>query len=204
MTQAENAPFKSPWLTRYLKKKIEALESKLFKKSLGKFLKTEGTVLDVPSEDGLLLPILLAHNLTVYAVNSLLSADDKNRWKGNKAHPVTFQQMDLKKLNFPDNAFDYITSRELLESCSVEARERRLSELNRVSRNILFIAVRTSGFSLLGLLCQWAAPDLWQPSLLSSKELHELLSRQPHFQLIDFQSAGGLNPGVILAVLQKV
>jgi len=195
--------FKFQGLTRYLLKKIRALELKLFKTSLNRFLKSTGTVADIPSADGSLLPLLQGHHLTVYAVNSTLPLEEQKNWNRPGAPIVTFQSMPPKKLLFPDNAFDYVTSRGLLESLSEIDRQRFLKELVRVTRNMLFIAVRTTGFSLTSSLSSLSAPELLPPSFISLQELRSLISAEPKLQLLELRSAGGLDGGFVIAALQK-
>ncbi len=194
---------KFPWLIRRLQKKIQTLESKLFKASLNRFLKAGGTVVDLPSGDGILLPLLQGHHLTVYAVNSNLPQEDQKNWNRPGVPIVTFQSMDPKKLLFPDNAFDYVTTRGLLESLSEADRKRVLKEMIRVTRNMLFIAVRTAGFSLTTAISSVAAPELAPPSFLSLKELRALLSEESNLQLLELRNAGGFDRGFVIAVLQK-
>ena len=202
---SEENLFKFPWLVRHLQKKIRSLESNLFKTSLNRFLKTSGTVVDLPSGDGILLPLLQQHHLTVYAVNSSLTPEEQKKWSrpGGKT-VVTFQHMDPKKLLFPDNAFDYVTSRGLVESLNETDRKRVLKEIIRVTRNMFFMAVRTTDFSLTSVISSLVAPELMPPSLLSLKELRALLNDQSNLQLLELRTAGGLDPAFTIAVLQKI
>lgn len=195
--------FKYPWLLRHLQNKIRSLELKLFKPCFENFIKSAGTVIDLPSGDGALLPLLQKHPLTIYAVNSRLSQEEQKKSNASGTGLVTFQTMDPKKLLFPDNAFDYVTSRGLLESLSEKDRARVLKEMIRVTRNLFFIAVRTTDFSLTSAISSLAAPELAPPSLLSLKDLRALMSSEPKLQLLELRTAGGLDRGFVIAVLQK-
>lgn len=191
------------WLQRHLQNKIRALELRLFKTSISRFLKSPGTVADIPSGDGILLPLLQGRHLTVYAVNSDLSPAEQKNWNRPGAPIVTFQSMPPKKLLFPDNAFDYVTSRGLLESLNENDRQRFFKELIRVTRNTIFIAVRTIDFSLTSAICSIAAPELAPPSFISLKELRALISSEPSLQLLELRSSGSLDRGYVIAALQK-
>jgi hypothetical protein len=195
--------FKFPWLIRHLQKKIHSLELKLFKTSLHRFLKSTGTVVDLPSGDGILLPLLQGRHLTVYAVNSNLPPAEQKNWNRPGAPIVTFQSMDPKKLLFPDNAFDYVTTRGLLESLNEADRKRALQEIIRVTRNMFFIAIRTTGFSLTTAISSIVAPELAPPSFITLKELRSLLDSESKLQLLELRNAGGLDRSFVIAVLQK-
>jgi len=202
-TWPEEISFKSSRLVSHLQKKIRALELKLFKASLTRFLKSAGTVADIASGNGILLPLLQERQLTVYAVNSSLSPEEQKKWVKPGNSLVTFQTMDPKKLLFPDHAFDYVTSRGLFELLNENDRKRVLNELIRITRNLLFIAVRTTDFSLTSVISSLAAPELLPPSLMSTNELRAMINNAANLQLLELRTAGGLDRGFVIAVLQK-
>ncbi len=178
-THTDDGTLQFPWLVRYIQKRSGDLEQNLFKKAFARYLKTAGTALDISSGNSL-VALLREKGLTTYAVSGT-----------------------QKKLLYPDNSFDYLTSCGLLETVPEQDRKRIFSEMIRVTRNMLFVAVRTSGFSGLLMLSALGAPDIFPPSLLSLKEFRALIAKEPGLQLVELRNAGGFEKSFVMAVLQK-
>ena len=113
--------------------------------------------------------------------------DAKSMWKNNN---ITFQVMDIRKIEFPDNSFDSAISIETLEH--INEQKEFLSELSRVLKKGATLVISTPNGSLVK--DRFNPPNPFHKRELTKQELQELLENAG-FSQITFYGQRDYIPG---------
>ena len=126
-----NSPY---WLRRYIHRQIHA--------QFLPYLKLGQRVLDAGCGEGVLTCLLAERGVEVVGVDiSVPNVESALRLAAEWGVYVTFFQVDVENLPFPDNSFDVVLSSHVLEH--LPSLDKGLRELHRVTRSLALIAMPT-------------------------------------------------------------
>ncbi len=132
---------------------VDALEKRAIRRALDHVLGRldNPTVLDIPCGTGRITELLLERGLTVTAGDVSLPMLEAARAKlARHGDRVTFQHLDLERLDLPDQSFDLVTCIRLFNHVEAAEREGMLRELARVTRRyaVVNLSFSSHGYRL--------------------------------------------------------
>jgi len=167
-----------------------------------KYFERGGSVLDVPCGTGRLWSILLAHGLRVTGGDISQAMLKLARQQFSDHKDVAFHEVDVEKLPFTDNQFDYLTCYRLMAHLPPKVKRAALSEMMRVTRKTAIINYHFASSSPLGLFNRMFRKHAYPAFPQQESELRDEIGKM-NCKLCEIRRLSWYERSSALVVIQK-
>jgi len=178
-------------------------ETRTLELMIKRYFEPKGSVLDVPCGTGRLMGVEVdeGYQVTGGDISEEMLKIARHRFFGSRS--VTFQRVDVQKLPFANDFFDYLVSYRFMCHLPPEARRAALEEMLRVTKKVLVINYYFKNNSPLGIFNRVFRKNCCPPYPLSRKVLVEGLE-QFGVELLEVRYLTWYERSSALVVLRKI